>query len=234
MSFIKNTLLTISSILLIENSLIFGVPGAVPSEPKTLASHSMSLDNRYSVQSVNEVMRDNILLSLAYLRGVIKDPKNINWEEVQKPFSYVFTLKHGEVYAFQKDSLPEFENSVTITKDIHFASQEGFKTDGYLFGDGVCHLASLFYWVAKDAGLNSAAPTNHNFAQIPEIPREYGVAIYSQPNEHTSNANQNLYIKNNKETPVQFEIEYDGKKLEAKITQNPEGTNPANITQEVI
>lgn len=227
-------MLTVSGFLFMGNALIFGVPGAVQPQNTDLASHAISLEDRYAVPSVNDVMRDNILLTLAYMRGLVHDPKNINWDKVRSPFTYTFTLKHGESYAFQRDSLPEFANSVTVTTDLHFASQEGFKSDGYLFGDGVCHLASLFYWVAQDAHLNSVAPTNHDFAKIPEIPREYGVAIYSQPNQYDTNAHQNLYVKNDGANPVEFEIGYDGKELQVKVTRQNLSVSPANITQEVI
>lgn len=230
MSYLKNTLLTASGLVFMGNSLLFGVPAAtLPTN--TVSTHTMSLEDRYPDKGVNDVMRDNILLTLAYLRGTVKNESEIDWNEVRKPFTYSFILKPGETYAFQKDSLPSFENTVKITTDLHFASQEGFKSDGYLFGDGVCHLASLFYWTAKDARLNTLAPTNHDFAQIPEIPREYGVAIYSQPNEHTTNANQNLYISNNQSKDIIFEVKYDGKNLETNIKKD---ISDISLAQEII
>lgn len=230
--FAKNAVLTVSGLIFMGNTLLFGVP-IDANQNVAVYEHKMSLDNRYADSSVNEVMRDNILLTLAYMRGVVRNSSDIDWERVRKPFDYVFTLKPEETYAFQKDSLPEFEHSITVTTSLHFASQEGFKTDGYLYGDGVCHLASLFYWVAKDANLTAVAPTSHDFATIPEIPREYGVAIYSQPDQKDTNANQNLYIQNNYSGPVQFEVIYDGKNLEVKIKKN-KNENSAKITQEII
>lgn len=227
----KNAFLTASGLIFMGNTLLFGVPQAAQNE--AIYSKHMSLENRYANKAVNDVMKDNILLTLAYMRGLVHNSSDIDWERVRKPFDYVFTLKPGETYAFQKDSLPEFEHSIVVTTDLHFASQEGFKSDGYLFGDGVCHLASLFYWAAKDANLTAVAPTNHDFAQIPEIPREYGVAIYSQPNEKNTNAHQNLYIQDNFPVSVTFEVSYDGKNLEVKIKKNVQ-ENPTSVTEEVI
>lgn len=65
---------------------------------------------------------------------------------------------------------------------------EGLISDGYLTGDCVCHLASLIYWAARDAGLTALAPTNHDFTTIPEVPKEYGVSIYFTPGAREANA----------------------------------------------
>lgn len=215
------------------NTLLFNVPSFSQPQTETVAEHKMSLDKRYAVASVNDVMRDNILLTLAYMRGIVPSGSKIDWDSVRKPFSYSFELKPGESYAFQRDSLPEFKDSIKVTSDLHFASQEGFKSDGYLYGDGVCHLASLFYWAAKDAGLNAVAPTNHNFAVIPEIPREYGVAIFSMPGQAKTNARQNLYVKNEGSSNVRFDISYNGDELEVKVIEIiPSALS--TLTQEVI
>lgn len=214
------------------NSLIFG--GIQAPQPIKLAEHKMSLDNRAMPGSfMNAAMKDNILLTVSYMRGV-PISASPDWTAVRKPFTYTFELKPGETYTFQKDALPEFAPSVVKTTDVHFASSEGYKSDGYLIGDGVCHLASLFYWAAKDAGLMAVAPTNHNFMPIPEIPREYGVAIYSQPGQFSTNENQNLYVKNDGNTPVSFDISYDGKNLDVKVVKDEALLSPASITREII
>lgn len=214
--------------------LLLSVPTFATPQPEMLASREMSLDNRYSVPSVNDVMKDNILLTIAYMRGIVKDPARVDWETVRKPFEYSFTLKTGETYAFQRDAISEFAGTITKTTDIHFAAQEGFKSDGYLFGDGVCHLASLIFWAAKDAGLNAVAPTNHDFANIPEIPREYGVAIYSMPGETATNANQNLYVKNDGSNPIVIKMIYDGHDLNVTVEKDKSNANISQVTQEVI
>lgn len=183
-----------------------------------LASHAISLEKRYSNKFVNDVFKDNILLNIAYLEQKVKKPTDINWNDIEKPFRYQFTLKPNETFAFHEDELPIYQEKVVKTTNAHFNSQEGFKSDGYLVGDGVCHLASIIYWVAKDADLNALAPTNHDFAQIPEVPREFGVSIYNNPNQTSSNAMQNLYITNNKELPVVFIFDYDGEKLQVTVS----------------
>lgn len=214
------------------NTLLINVPSLNQPQQVTLAKRELSLENRAMPGSfMNEVMRDNILLTLFYLRGeaVTATP---DWEAVRKAFTYNFELKPGETYAFQKASLPEFNGTITKTVAVNFGGQDGYKSDGYLMGDGVCHLASLFYWAALDAGLNAVAPTNHNFMPIPDIPREYGVAIYSMPNSPQANAQQNLYIQNNTGGNIRFDISYDGKEIRVKVFKIP--TEASNATQEFI
>lgn len=182
-----------------------------------MASRAMSLDKRYGNAWVNNVFKDNILLNFAYLRGDVSNSSGINWDEVQKPTTYDFTLEPGKVFTYHDDVLPQYAGKVVKTTHAHFNAQEGFKSDGYLMGDGVCHFASLLYWAAKDAGLSAYAPSNHDFAQIPQIPREYGVAIYSEPGATYANARQNLYITNNQNVPVTFRLAFDGHDLKVTV-----------------
>ncbi len=184
-----------------------------------LSSHSISLENRYSVKSVSDVFRDNMLLNIAYMSGTVKSSQDINWDKIKKAATYSFTLEPGKTFAFHDDILDQYKNSLVKTTQAHFNSGEGFKTDGYLFGDGVCHLASVIYWVAKDANLDANAPTNHDFMTIPEISREYGVSIYSNPFSKGSNAQQNLYVTNNKDKKITFRFEYDGTNLKVSAVE---------------
>ncbi len=193
-------------------------PTAKAVEP--IATRQMSLETRYGNTFVNDVFKDNILLTIDYATGKKIDPKNVNWAEMSKPFSYTISLKPGEVFAFHDDVLPEFEGKVAKTTNAHFNSVEGFKSDGYLVGDGVCHLASLLYWVAKDAGLKTEAPTNHNFANIPEVPKEYGVSIYATPGANMSDKVQNLYITNDRDKEIAFVFNYDGKNLKISAVES--------------
>lgn len=149
------------------------------SQPQVLASHSLNLTNRYAVPSVNEVFKYNILRTL-----------EINGRE--------FVLRPGEQFAFHDQFLPEM-NPAVVGK-ARFNGEQGFKSDGYLVGDGVCHLASFMYLTALEAGLEANAPRNHNFAAIPDIPKIYGVSIYS------TSAQNNLYITNTKPYSVKFEF----------------------------
>ncbi len=189
-----------------------------PSVPvQTLASHEISLQNRYPVQSVSDIFQDNILLNLAYMRGLVQTDNKVTWDEVKKPFHFEFTLEPNKTFAYHDDVSSEYKDSLVKTTQAHFNSAEGFKTDGYLVGDGVCHLASLMYWVAKDAGLTAVAPTNHNFMAIPEIDKQYGVSIYSNPSSKGSSTKQNLYITNNTDKNVVFQFDYADGKLKAAI-----------------
>lgn len=189
----------------------------LPLQGIPLSSHEISLENRYEVKSVSDVFKDNILLNLAYMRGIIS--KDINWDEIKKPFHYEFRLDPNQTFAFHDDLLDQYKGKVVKTTAAHFNAQEGFKTDGYLFGDGVCHLASLLYWAAKDASLDSYAPTNHDFMTIPEINKIYGVSIYSSPFSKGSNAQQNLYITNNKDKEIAFEFDYNDDKLKVTVIE---------------
>lgn len=195
----------------------FNQPPAIPE--MVLSSHEISLKNRYSVKSVSDIFKDNILLNLAYMDGRVKKKEDINWDEIKKPLSLQFSLGPGKTFAFHEDILDEYKNTLVKTTQAHFNSSEGFKTDGYLFGDGVCHLASLIYWVAKDARLDTKAPTNHDFMAIPEIDKQYGVSIYSNPFSKGSYQMQNLYVTNNKQKPIIFRFDYNGEKLKASVVE---------------
>jgi hypothetical protein len=179
-----------------------------------LATHSISLEKRFlDSEYVSDIMADNILLNLAYLNNDEINPINVDWEKVRKLKRVEFTLQPDEVFAFHNDALPQYQQFVKTT-NAHFNASEGFKSDGYLYGDGVCHLASLMYWVAKDSGLEAFAPKDHNFAVIPEVPAEYGVAIYYLPGSKELNSNRNLYIKNTLDKPVTFIFSIENSTLE--------------------
>lgn len=184
-----------------------------------IAQKEMPLDDRYPVKSVSDVFKDNILLNLAYLNGTVTKAQDIKWDEITKPFQFEFKLEPNKTFAFHSDIEDKYKDSLVKTTNAHFNSTEGFKTDGYLFGDGVCHLASLINWVAKEAGLSVEAPTNHNFANIPDVPKEYGVSIYNSLGSSGSNELQNLYITNNKSKPITFKFEYKNDKLKVSAVE---------------
>ncbi len=190
------------------------------SEPKVLAVHEFSLENRYPTPYVNDVFKDNILLTISYAVGKQIDPKDINWDNIGKPFKYTLSLKPGETFAFHEDVLPNYTGKVAKTTNAHFNASDGFKSDGYLMGDGVCHLASILYWVAKDAGLDTLAPTRHDFAPVPQVPQEFGVSIYNNGTKGTgSNQSQNLYITNNKDKTIAFVFDYNGDTLTVEAVE---------------
>lgn len=186
---------------------------------RVLSQREIALDKRYEDKFVNGVMKYNILLNLAYLRGTVKNSSNIKENEVIKDFHYELKLKPQEVFAYHNDVLPEYKNKVSKTTNAIFNHNQGFKSDGYLFGDGVCHLASLIYWAAKDAKLEAIAPTNHDFRAIPEIPKKYGVSIYYMPGSEYQNATQNLYIVNNRKNLISLNFHYENEKLKVSVTE---------------
>lgn len=181
-----------------------------------IASRTMPLWDRYGNDYVNNVFKDNILLTLSYMDGAVKAKKDIDWAKIEAPTHYEFSLKPEEVFAFHDVIKPDYIGKVVKTTNAHFNYTDGFKSDGYLTGDGVCHFASLIYWAAKDAGLDAYAPTNHNFAKIPDVPKEYGVAIYVRP-DLKQGAMQNLYITNNKEKSVKFVFDYKDDNLTVTV-----------------
>ncbi|MBI1863739.1 VanW family protein [Candidatus Woesebacteria bacterium] len=175
---------------------------------KTLASHAMPLNDRYGNTFVNDIFKDNILLTLHYLNGDVTKKEDINWKKIEDNFHYEFSLNPGERFVFHDKISPGYKDNVVKTTHAYFNFTDGFKSDGYLTGDGVCHIASLIHWVAKDAGLESIAPSNHDFAVIPDIPKKYGVAIYADPGKNSIGEMQNLYIKNTFAKPVKFVFDY--------------------------
>jgi hypothetical protein len=183
-----------------------------------LATREISLEYRYPSPRVSDVFKDNILLNIAYLDGRVSDAEDIDWTKIDQSFKSEFTLKPNETFAYHDAVLPQYEGKVAVTTKAHFNSQDGFKTDGYLYGDGVCHLASLINWAAREAKLEVVSPANHDFANIPEVPKEYGVAIYYNPANKAVGARENLYITNNKDKPVNFVFEYKDGKLTVSVT----------------
>lgn len=205
--------------LLISLSGQVNSPDLYSAGSHVLASKEISLENRYPDSYVSNIFKDNILLNISYLSGRVSKKADIDWENIKRPFHYKFSLSSGETFAFHSDVLPEYQDSVALTTNAHFNFDEGFKSDGYLTGDGVCHLASLMYWAAKEAGLEAYAPTNHDFMPISEIPKEFGVSIYSMPGEKEGNARQNLYIKNNQKKDLTFDFDYNGRNLKLTIEE---------------
>jgi hypothetical protein len=181
-----------------------------------LAAESMSLSNRYPVPSVNTVMKENILLTLAYMSDQDLTPANAS-QVIGQPQHYKFRLRFGETFAFHDHVLPEYSAKIAATTNSHFNTREGFKSDGYLVGDGVCHLASLFNLAAQKAGLVVNAPTSHDFAKIPDIPKKYGVSIYSSPVNPSGSARQNLYITNPYQQDIQLIIDSDHSRISIRI-----------------
>ena len=211
---------TVVSLALFPIITFSGYPVDMPRSPVELASHQISLGNRQPNSFVNGIFRDNILLNLAYMDGQVHSKSQIDWDSIRKPVNYQFNLEPGQTFAFHDSVLPQYQGRVTHTSNAHFNFADGFKSDGYLMGDGVCHFASLINWAAKDAGLSVVFPTNHNFANIPDIPRQYGVSIFYHPNRAASSSSQNLYITNTLKYSVIFKIDYKEDLLKVTILKD--------------
>lgn len=190
-----------------------------PISQELLAKHTISLEKRYQNPFVNDVFKDNILLDIAYITGQIHKGENVSWNAIDKPFHKNITISPQETFAFHDALLPDYKGKPIEIAPAHFTSEEGFKNDGYLTGDGVCHLASLMYWTAKDAKLAAYAPIRHDFAPIPQIPKSYGVAIFSDSSDMQTSEKQNLYITNSYSAPIVITLDYNGKDLQVSITK---------------
>jgi hypothetical protein len=208
--------------LTVISNLILNTP--VEPDRKLLATRQISLEQRQPDRWVNGIFKDNILLSMAYIKGEVKSKEDIDWDKVRKPFTYELVLKPGETFAFHDDLLPQYKDKVVKDGNSEFNSMYGYKSSGWLVGDGVCHLASIINWPAKEAGLDVLAPTYHDFARINEVPRDFGVSIYTYPGESYSDKLQNLYITNSFENDVVFVFDFNGDILKVSVFEivNPE------------
>lgn len=186
---------------------------------KVLSQVTYSLSNRYSDPYVNNVFSDNILLTLAYMSGKVKKGEKISWNTVKTSSINKLVLKPGQTFAFHDTILEKYKGKIASTTNAHFNSSEGFKSDGWLVGDGVCHLASFMYVASKSAGLQTDAPTRHDFAAITDVPKQYGVSIYYSPDNPNSSTVQNLYITNNRSKPIAFIFTHNNNILNIKVEQ---------------
>lgn len=197
-----------------EGGLLSPIPA---NQDVILAEHNLDLSNRSEDAKVNEIFADNILLALHYFAGDGQKVKG-DWEKVQEPFEFSFNLQPGETFAFHDSLLPEFRDLPVKTGGTNYSGQDGYKITGGLWGNGVCHLASLINWTASEAGLEVTAKVNHNFMAIPDVPRKFGASIRSLPKSANSQ-NQNLYIKNNFDFSVEFVFSADNEAVGLKITK---------------
>ncbi len=187
---------------------------------QTLAVKNYSLSDRYSNTYVNDVFSDNILLTLAYMDGVTKNGQPVNWSKVDKNFIYKFVLQPKQTFAFHNEVLPQYKGKIAMTTNADFSFDQGFKSDGWLVGDGVCHLASFINVVARKGGLDVVAPTPHNFATIADVPRQFGVAIYYTQSNPDSSSLQNLYVTNPFDKPIALVFHHTGEKLQISVEKS--------------
>lgn len=181
------------------------------------ARGSLLLDNRHANSDINKIFKNNILLTLSYMSGKVKDKSDIDWNEIAKPSEFKIKIDPNSAFAFHDTVLAQYRNKNLVGTNAHFSSDEGFLSSGYLYGDGVCHLASLINKTAIQAGLNTESPVNHDFAKIPDIEQKYGVSIYTSPANPQNSSAQNLYIENNTGKPVYLVFNYNQNHLELEI-----------------
>lgn len=201
-------------------SIIGSIEQTVVVQPKNevIASKSLSLENRHATSSINEIFKKNILLNVAYIGGSVIDKNDINWDQITSEVSASFVLKPGETFAYHDHVYPKYEQSLTVAPKTYFNASDGYLFSGFLYGDGVCHLASIINWTAEDAGLEVEVPKLHSIAPIPDIPDEYGVSIYTIEGQKNSGTGNNLYITNNQESDIEFRISYKkGQDLQVEV-----------------
>lgn len=178
-----------------------------------LASEKMDLSYRYPVESVSDGFRENILINLYHFSriGADNDYNGVGDIKPQEkvPASFIIMLKPGEVFAFHDKINKEYEKDKVIAPKSGYGAKDGYLLISGLYGNGVCHLATLMYKTAEKANIEVNAPTRHDFASIPGFTREEGTAIsYGNCPER-----QNLYVKNNKPYPVELRFDLSGSDL---------------------
>lgn len=205
----------------LASTILFSTkPAIAQTTPNIVLSvEKYSLADRYAEPSVNRVFTDNILLTLSYMDKMVKQGEQISWDQVRSDRMYTLTLKPGETFAFHDSVLSQYQNKIAATTNAHFNANEGFESDGWLVGDGVCHLASFMNVAARAAGLTVVALTKHDFAAIPEVSKENGVAIYDSPNDPVSSSLQNLYITNNKDKDIAFVFTHKHDSLDIQVEE---------------
>jgi len=182
----------------------------IPRE-EILAEHTLNLEERLPDSEFgNEVFKYNILLALKYIEG---DP------DLGEPFIAEVELQPGEIFAFQENLLPEFENKTVKTGWTKYIAQEGYKPLSGLYGNGVCHLASLINWTASDAGLKVTALANHNFWPVPGVPKEYGTSIRYLADGGWKTKNQNLYLENPFDYSVKLIFKASDEEVDLKVVR---------------
>lgn len=215
------SLLTASNLMLSEPNFVPTGSAQLESQVQQgqveLGSASMSLDNRFGYKLTDNPYKDNILLYLAYLSGKVKKGDTVDWNKIRQPFILQFDLEPGQRFAYHDLIDPKYQENVAITAHTNFGASDGYKYSEGLYGMGVCHLASLINWAALNAGLESIAPTNHDFFPIPEVPKQYGVAVYASPDAQVVSEKQNLYIKNTLDSKVTFKFDFDGDVLKVSV-----------------
>ncbi len=59
--------------------------------------------------------------------------------------------------------------------------------------------------------------TNHDFANIPEVPKEYGTSIVTTGTPSLNAERQNLYVENTSDKPVRMVFRYSENELTVAV-----------------
>lgn len=183
--------------------------GVNQEESRVLAVQVLDLSERDEGQFINQVYKDNILLAFSFL--TLQE-----WNSSYTSGKTGFILQPGEVFCFHENISGEFKGKEVKTMGTKFQAQEGYRSSGWVYGDGVCHLASLIHWTAVEAGLEITARVKHNFRPIPGIPEKYWTSI-RYCSSGCNSQSQNLYVTNTHDFPVEFKFSIEGEKLELEI-----------------
>lgn len=174
--------------------------GALSKNQVVLSERALIFDEFNLGDYADGILSFNILRYFHFLKG---DAEEFVGNEVREPFEGRLVLNPGEVFAYHPEVLDEYQDAVAITPETDLSLADGYKALEGLSANGVCYSASLFNWVASEAGLEVVAKVNHDFFPVPGVPREYGTSIYHLAGSHSSRL-QNLYIRNSYEFPVEF------------------------------
>jgi len=199
MEFLAATVMTASLLFTNPESIlspVAGEAGQLSKNETVLSSETMDLGSRYHVESISNGFMRNILINVWYLVGT-------------KPL----ILQPGEVFAFHKNILPQFKDEKIVTQESGFNSQDGYVAVAGLYGNGVCHLATLMNWVSSEAGLEVTALASHDFSPVPGIDRKYGTSIRYMPDGSRNSSGQNLYVKNTFDYPVEFKFSLENERV---------------------
>lgn len=178
-----------------------------------LSTGTMDLSYRYPIENTSRVFAENILVNLYHLSRLGKGESEQITEgfkpQENVPASFSLTLQPGEVFAFHDQVLNQYKESKIVAPEGGYRPKDGYILLGGLYGNGVCHLATLMNYVARRSGVEVTALTRHDFAPVPGFDREYGTSISTG----NSPERQNLYIKNDKEMPLELKFDLQGNEL---------------------
>src|SRR5688500_12363636 len=104
---------------------VFNLNSLLGGTSQMLSQEQISLDQRQPVVAVNQVNKDNILLTLAYLSDRVDSKEDINIDELRKPTQAEIRLDPGQTFAYHDDVLDIYKDKVVATTQAHFNFADG-------------------------------------------------------------------------------------------------------------